>query len=169
MAFFIGCQVAIVNHGGGVSKKLRAWSCKHIFLSCGKNINIERKASFGSGRNIIIGDNSGIGIECVVPPDITIGSNVMMAPQCYMLSSRSHEISDTRTPMCQQGEKEVGKIIIEDDCWIGLRSIVLAGRTIKKGSVLAAGCVLHKDYPEFSIVGGNPSVLIKNRKQEMAS
>lgn len=73
----------------------------------------------------------------------------MMAPECYLLSSKSHEISRTDIPMCQQDEKDAGGIVIEDDCWLGLRSIVLAGRTLKIGSVLAAGCVLHKDPPLF--------------------
>lgn len=138
--------------------------CKRIFKFCGNNVNIERGASFGSGKNIVIGDNSGIGINCVLPSDITIGKNVMMAPESYFLSSHSHKFDRIDLPMCQQGEKLSGKIIIEDDCWIGLRCIVLAGKTIRKGSILAAGTVLHKNYPEYSIIGGNPSFLIKSRK-----
>ena len=38
------------------------------------------------------------------------------------------------------------------------------GRTVKKGSIIAARCVLTKDFPEYSIVGGNPSKLIRSRK-----
>lgn len=86
-----------------------------------------------------------------------------MAPQCFLLSSTSHRYDLVDVPMCQQGTKENGDIVIEDDCWIGLRSIVIAGRTIRRGSILAAGTVLVKDFPEYSIIGGNPSVLIKSR------
>ena len=146
--------------GGG---KFRAFLCRRIFKKCGKNVSIERKAFFGSGRNVELGDNSGIGVGCTIPPSIKIGNNVMMAPQCFLLSSTSHRYDLVDVPMCQQGTKENGDIVIEDDCWIGLRSIVIAGRTIRRGSILAAGTVLVKDFPEYSIIGGNPSVLIKSR------
>lgn len=90
----------------------------------------------------------------------------MMAPQCYLLPSMSHKFDSIDVPMCEQGTKENGNIVIEDDCWIGLRCIINAGRTVKKGSILAAGSVLVKDFPEYSIIGGNPSILIKSRKVE---
>lgn len=150
--------------GGG--RKLRAYCCRHLFKMCGKNVNVERKASFGSGRDIMLGDNSGIGVDCSIPVGTVIGKNVMMAPQCVLLQSSSHRYDSTDIPMCEQGTKENGKIIIEDDCWIGTRSIIIAGRTIKKGSILAAGTVLVKDFPEYSIIGGNPSVLIRSRKRD---
>ena len=37
------------------------------------------------------------------------------------------------------------------------------GRVVKRGSVIAAGCVLCKDFPEYSVIGGNPSKFIKSR------
>ena len=37
------------------------------------------------------------------------------------------------------------------------------GRRVRKGSIIAAGSVLTKDFPEYSIVGGNPARLIKSR------
>lgn len=86
-----------------------------------------------------------------------------MAPQCYFLSSKSHSYNSVDIPMCQQGTKENGSIVVEDDCWIGLRCIITAGHTIKKGSIVAAGTVLVKDFPEYSIIGGNPSRLLKSR------
>ena len=49
--------------GGYISLKFRRLCCKHIFKYMGKNVNIERGAWFGSGRDIIIGDNSGLGIN----------------------------------------------------------------------------------------------------------
>lgn len=87
----------------------------------------------------------------------------MMAPQCIFLPPTSHRYDLIDIPMRDQGTKDNGIIIIEDDCWIGIRAIVTAGRTIKKGSIIAAGCVLVKDFPEYSIIGGNPSSLIRSR------
>lgn len=44
-----------------------------------------RKAVFGSGRNLEIGDNSGLGLNCNIPGNTIIGKNVMMGPNVYIL------------------------------------------------------------------------------------
>ena len=148
--------------GGKLALLLRRWACKHIFEFCGDNVNIERGANFGSGRGVRLGDNSGIGINCDVPSNIHIGNNVMMGPNCVILHS-NHNFERTDVPMQQQGFTEIKQVIIEDDCWIGCNVIMTPGRIVRKGSIIGAGCVLTKDYPEYSIVGGNPGRLIKSR------
>jgi len=147
---------------GKTMRMLRYLCCRHIFLTCGKNVNIERGAKFGSGFRLQIGDNSGIGINCSIPGNTIIGKNVMMGPNCYFLSA-NHAFDEVDTPMLKQGHIEQSTTIIEDDVWIGRQVISTPGRLIKKGSIVAAGCVLTKDFPEYSIVGGNPSKLIRSR------
>lgn len=144
-------------------KELRRWCCKHIFKHCGKNVNVERGAKFGTGVGISLGDNSGLGIRCDVPNNLTVGSNVMMGPSCTILD-RNHVFDRTDIPMIQQGGTERKPTIIGDDVWIGCQVLIMPGRTIKTGSIVAGGCVLSKDFPEYSIVGGNPSKLIRARK-----
>lgn len=56
-----------------------------------------------------------------------------------------------------------GDIIVKDDVWIGLNSIILSGVTIGQGAIVAAGSVVTKDVPAYSIVGGNPARVIKYR------
>lgn len=142
--------------------KTRRFLCRRIFEYCGENVNIEKGASFGKGTKIRIGDNSGIGINASIPDGTIIGDNVMMGPNCFVIG-RNHSFSRTDIPMCQQGYEYTKPLIIEDDCWIGRDVLITGGRVIKKGSIIAARCVLTKDFPEYSIVGGNPSKLIKNR------
>lgn len=77
------------NIGG----RLRYLCCKKIFKKCGLAVNIERKATFGRGTDIEIGDNSGIGINAVIPSDTIIGKNVMMGPNVYILTS-NHSFDD---------------------------------------------------------------------------
>lgn len=147
---------------GGVSRRIRTFLCKRIFKSCGTNVNIERGACFGSGRLVEIGNNSGLGINSMVPSDIKIGNNVMMGPNCYILS-QNHRIDDVTIPMNRQGFVKKGRTVIDDDVWIGRNVTLTPGRHIAKGSVIGACCLLCKDFPEYSIVGGNPSKLIRNR------
>ncbi|MDQ0595114.1 maltose O-acetyltransferase [Chryseobacterium ginsenosidimutans] len=149
---------------GNLSKKCRYYCCKNIFKECGKNVNIEKGADFGSGFEVIIGDNSGIGVNCRVPSNIQIGKNVMMGPECYILDA-NHKFDSIEIPMMFQGHLEKLQTIIEDDVWIGREALFTPGRIIKIGSIVGARTVLTKDFPSYSIVGGNPSRLIRTRNE----
>ena len=148
---------------GGLSSRIRYQCCKRIFFFCGKRVNVERGASFGNGFKLSIGDDSGLGRYCKVPSSITIGKDVMIAPNLYIVDV-NHSFDDPTLPMRLQGIKKSKAVVIEDDVWIGRNVIIGAGRTIRKGSIIAAGTVLIKDFPEYSIIGGNPSILIKMRR-----
>lgn len=136
--------------------------CLRIFEHCGKNVNIERLAFFGRGDLIRIGDNSGLGYNCVLPNGSKIGKNVMMGPNCYIIS-QNHNYDRIDIPMIEQGTSDSTPVVIEDDVWIGRNVTITKGRKIAKGSIIAAQCVLTKDFPSYSIVGGNPSRLLKSR------
>lgn len=148
---------------GNLGGSVRYWLCKMIFRKCGKNVNIERKAFFASGVDIEIGDYSGIGINAHIPNGTIIGDYVMMGPNCFILDV-NHDISDTTQPMCQQGMTEKKITRIGNDVWIGRNVLMTPGRTISDGSVIAMGAVLTKDFPPYSIVGGNPAKLIRSKR-----
>ncbi|GHV43987.1 acetyltransferase [Spirochaetia bacterium] len=148
---------------GKLCRKLRYACCKRIFKSCGKNVNIERMAYFVDGSGIVVGDNSDLGINCHIPENTVIGSNVLMTPNVFILN-RNHRFDRTDIPMNHQGLTEKKVTTIGDDVWIGRDVLMTPGRTIKTGTIIAAGCVLCKDFPEYSIVGGNPAKLIQSRK-----
>ena len=62
--------------------------------------------------------------------------------------------------------KEVGsdgKVVIEDDVWIGSNAIILKGVHVGFGSVIGAGAIVTKDVPEGSIVAGSPARVIGMR------
>lgn len=143
-------------------RQVRGLLVRGIFAYCGKNVNIEYRANFGSGRGIHIGDNSGLGIRCRVPSNTQIGRNVMMGPNCVILPF-NHRFDRKDIPMIEQGFGPAQSTVIEDDVWIGRDVIMTPGRHIAEGSIVAAGCVLCKDFPPYSIVGGNPAKLIRER------
>lgn len=150
---------------GGLCRRIRVSLCKHIFAYCGANVNIERKANFGSGLDVEIGDESGLGINCCIPSNTKIGKYVMMGPNCYILP-HNHKFERTDIPMCHQGLSPKLQTVIHDDVWIGRDVLMTPGRTIKKGSIIAGGCVLCKDFQEYSVIGGNPARLIRSRLDE---
>lgn len=54
-------------------------------------------------------------------------------------------------------------VVIEDDVWIGANVTILKGVTIGHGSVVAAGAIVTKSFPPYSVIGGVPAKLIKKR------
>ncbi len=56
-----------------------------------------------------------------------------------------------------------GKIVVEDDVWIGTGATILSGVTIGKGSVIGAGAVISQNVEPFSIVVGNPGKVVRKR------
>lgn len=147
---------------GRISNWLRVRCCHGIFKKCGKIVTVNRKAYFGNGADIEIGDDSGIGANCQLPNDIKIGSHVMMAPE-VLIFSVNHNYSDPDIPIGQQGNQPPRPVTIGDNVWIGQRVIINAGHHIADGTVIAAGSVVTKNLPPESIIGGNPARVIRPR------
>jgi len=148
---------------GNIIRKLRGFTCQFIFQKTGRNINVERKAYFGNGHHLQIGDNSGVGPNCHIPNNVIIGKDVMMAPNVTILNV-NHPFKRTDIPMRLQKSTEKSQLNIGDDVWIGRNTIILPSVTqIGTGSIIGAGAVVTKNVEEFSIVGGNPARKIKSR------
>lgn len=98
--------------------------------------------------------------------EIRIGNDVRIAPH-VMIIGANHRFDDLSRPIAKQGV-ERKSVVIEDDVWIGGRVNILAGVTVGRGSVVAAGAVVTHDVPPYSVVAGVPAKVIKTRKQEDA-
>lgn len=147
---------------GGFGKHLRVYFARRLLKSCGRNVNIERGADFGSGRDVEVGDFSGLGLNCLISGPVKISTHVMMGPNCSFWA-RNHRFDDLTKPMCLQGFDMARPITIESDVWIGSNCIFTAGVTVGTGAVVAAGSVVTKDVPALAIVGGNPARLLRTR------
>jgi maltose O-acetyltransferase len=147
---------------GKLAKMCRAIACKRLFRACGQRVNVERGANFYTGWEIEIGDDSSLGIGCIVPYDLKVGKDVMMGP--YVIIVGENHKSDRRDlPMRLQGYHQYPPVRIEDDVWIGARVIILPGLRIGKGAIIGAGAVVTKDVPPYAICAGNPARVIKYR------
>jgi acetyltransferase-like isoleucine patch superfamily enzyme len=116
------------------------------------------------GVGLQIGNNSAVGAFSFLGAQggITIGSNVIMGPK-VSFHAENHQFTRLDLPIRLQGESRQG-ICVQDDCWIGSGSIILDGVTIGEGSVVAAGSVVTKSVPPYSVVAGVPARMIKSRK-----
>lgn len=109
--------------------------------------------------NVIIGDNTRVGLSNTIIGPVTLGNNINIA-QNVVMSGLNHGYEDINiAPRLQKCT--TAQITIEDDCWIGANVVITAGVTIGKHSVIAAGSVVTKEIPPFSIAAGNPAKVIK--------
>jgi acetyltransferase-like isoleucine patch superfamily enzyme len=126
----------------------------------GKNSIIEDFSTINNGVGpVTIGDHTLIGLSNVIIGPVTIGSNIIFA-QHVVVSGLNHDYQDLSLPIHRQ-KVTTKKITIEDECWIGANCVIMAGVTIGKHSVIAAGSVVTKDIPPYSVAAGNPARVIK--------
>lgn len=151
-------------HQKGKAVVIRRWVRMDVVpfnhFSIGNNSMIEDFTTVNNGvGDVVIGENSLIGLGNVIIGPVKIGNNVILA-QNIVASGLNHNYDDVTQPIHQQGVN-VAPIVIEDDCWIGANTVVTAGVTIGKHSVVAAGAVVTKSIPPFSVAVGNPARVIK--------
>ncbi len=136
---------------------LRLLGCKigkHVALYHGFEIRDPKKLVIS--ENTIIGFNSVLDARC----GIFIGKNVNFSSE-VMIWSLQH---DYNSP---DFSASGGKVVIEDYAWLSARSIILPGVTIGEGAVVAAGAVVTKDVPPYTLVGGVPAKIIGKRNKNL--
>lgn len=115
------------------------------------------------GEGLVVGDRVSFAQNCFIEVrgPVTIGNDCIFAPG-VSIAAENHVFSDRHIPIRLQGEERKG-VTIGKDCWIGTKAIILDGVTIGDGCVIAAGAVVNKSVPPYSVVGGVPARVIKDR------
>ncbi len=139
---------------------LRRFCGKLMLKECGVGVNIEKNAYFS--KKVSLGDYSGLGVNSKIHGTCTIGKQVMMGEDVTIIT-RNHRFDRTDIPMMEQGFSDEKPVVIGDDVWIGDKVLILPGVKIGNGCIIAAGAVVTKDVPEYSIAAGVPAKVIKNR------
>lgn len=126
----------------------------------GNESTIEDFATVNNGvGDLIIGDRTRIGLGCTLIGPVTIGNDVRIA-QNVVMSGLNHKYEDITLPISQQGVT-TNTITVEDEVWIGANCVILPGVTVKKHAVVAAGSIVRRNVPAYSVVAGNPAVVMK--------
>lgn len=136
-------------------------------------------AYFKFGNRVYIGKSL-----IICKSGIEFGDNIMVAWGVTFYDHDSHSLDhiNRRKDITQQifdyknyngkftknknwGVVNSKPIKICDDVWIGMNAVILKGVTIGEGAIIAAFAVVTKDVPPFSVVAGNPGVIMKNLKK----
>ena len=92
---------------------------------------------------------------------ITIGESTMIASDVTITDSDWHGIYDRTDYVATPKE-----VIIEENVWIGEKSIILKGTKIGKNSIIGAGSVVSGEVPDNVVFAGNPAREIKKLDKE---
>lgn len=129
-------------------------------FSLGSNSTIEDFTTINNGVGpVFIGDRTRIGMGNTLIGPVTVGNDVRFA-QNVVLSGLNHSYQDVTCPIHAQGVS-TAPIVVEDESWLGANVVVVAGVTIGKHSIIAAGAVVTKNIPPYSVAVGNPARVIK--------
>ena len=147
---------------------------KACMKHCGRGVYLRPMSSDIKGlQNLSIGDGTSIPkgstFYCTNAP-LTIGRKVIFGPRPTIITG-DHRIDILGKYIIDvtDAEKLPGNdaaVVIEDDVWIGANVTILKGVTIGHGSVIAAGAVVTQSFPPYSIIGGVPARLLKQRFTE---
>lgn len=132
-------------------------------LPSDKNSKFENGIYISDAKNLKIGSHVRINEHVFLQGNITIGNHVMIAPYAAIYT-KTHEFEDVGRPMVLQGNKEEGPVVLENNVWLGRNVVVLPGVKVGEGAIVGANSVVTKDVLPFTIVGGVPAKLIKERK-----
>lgn len=145
-------------------RNLLNFGLRHRWISTGKSVRVQWDTRFWAPhRYIFIGERTAIGKRCVVTTDVVIGKHVMFAAEVGVVGRDAHTYTNYGVTMIESPRGDRFLTVIEDDVWVGFRSIIVSGVTVGRGAIVAAGAVVVKDVPAFAIVGGNPARPIGKR------
>lgn len=149
--------------GGLPSHRVRKLILSHIYgMQIEKNVVIYGGFEIRSPWNITIGEGTIIGDESKLDGrnEIIIGKHVNFSTGVWVWT----EQHDFQSPCfaCKGGKVEIG-----DRAWVSARAIILPGRKIAEGTVVAAGAVLTKDTVPYGVYGGVPAKKIGERTRNL--
>jgi acetyltransferase-like isoleucine patch superfamily enzyme len=142
---------------------LRVAAYRRLGVRIGEGSAILSSIEMQCARKIIMGKSSVINPHCHLDGrgGLVIGDNVNISSYVVLVAGL-HDVQDG-----DRFSGTVKPILIEDYAWLCTRSMVLAGVTIGRGAVVAAGAVVTRSVPPYAIVAGVPARQIGERNPDL--
>ena len=158
---------------GNLGIKLNSDSIVQIgddfYLSSGNHINplaknLQGHICVNKGAKLIIGNRVGMSSPVIwAHKSIKIGNHVKFGANVIVMDSDAHSLNFLlrRDASVDMQHKKDAEIVIEDDAFIGMNTIIMKGVTIGARSIIGAGSIVTKSIPADCIAAGNPAMIIK--------
>jgi chloramphenicol O-acetyltransferase type B len=168
-------KIEFVNMPKGASKfnfflryimnTIRTWymfNIKYPWVKYNGFVRVMNQTNFAK-RDIVVGNNVQFGRGTWVSTDVHFGNHILIAGRVSFVGKNDHVLGIPGKTLWESPRGIDDLIIVNDDVWIGTNSIIIAGVSIGKGAIIAAGSVVNKNVPECEIWGGVPAKKLKDR------
>lgn len=177
VALALGRRVRWFAHRLRWTRRFRAFGRRSVLIrpdqitgsrsiSIGAGVDIRRGArlevvSSGSGQ-MTIGDNVSIHFyfHCGAAVKVEIGDNVLIAGHVF-ITDHDHDLGRPGLPPRVSRTLSAEPTIVEADCWLGEGCKVLKGVRLGRGCVVAAGAIVTRSFPPYTVIAGVPGRPIK--------
>ena len=158
-------QIVTLLPDGGKLSGMRMRFHRRRLKHMGERVTIASGARIFSPQDVTIGDDVGIGRGTMIDASdggiIEIGSGIGIGPYC-VLRAADHGFDDPNVPFRLQRHVP-GRIVIEDDVWLGSHVVVTRNVRIGRGAVIGAHSVVTKDVPPYAVAAGVPARVMSAR------
>lgn len=162
------------DHSDYRDTEKRAAILREMLGGLGDNVAIDTPFHCDLGKNIFLGSDVIINMNCTFVDDrtITVGNRVLIASDVQICTA-SHPILPQERLV--DGRREKGTtffrtwakpVVIKDGVWIGAKTVILPGVTIGENAVIGAGSVVNKDIPANCVAVGNPCRVIRRLTEQ---
>ena len=153
----------VENRGPASHVRIGDYSCLR-----GELVTMTPEATIRIGTHCFVGPGSRIWAQ----REVAIGDHVLISHLVDIHDSSSHasDAAARRQDGINLFERDrpvdwtpipCAPVTIEDDAWIGFKSSILKGVTIGRGAIVAAGSMVTRDVPAFTVVAGNPARVVR--------
>lgn len=153
-----GCNL-IVPHGAKLTLGDEVYIGRYVELGPAGDVSIGDRTSI-QDRSIIVG-NVRLGNYCVLSLNVLIASGHHYYDLWPHLTIREQDQQALLDPT--RATTHNRPVVIEDDCWLGVNSVILRGVKIAKGCIVGSNSVVTRDLAPYSVAAGVPARVIRRR------
>ncbi|HAC47268.1 MAG TPA: N-acetyltransferase [Chloroflexi bacterium] len=114
------------------------------------------------GEGVVIGDRVKIQNGASIYPGATLENGVFVGPHVSFTNDRHPRAVNPDGSLKTEADWELGTILVREGASLGAASVLVAGITIGRWALVAAGAVVTRDVPDHGLVAGNPARVVGN-------
>jgi UDP-2-acetamido-3-amino-2,3-dideoxy-glucuronate N-acetyltransferase len=155
MASYFAHKTACIDEGAQIGENTKIWHFSHVMSGAqiGKDCSI--------GQNVFVANDAVIGNACKIQNNVSIYEGVIL--EDYVFCGPSMVFTNVKTPRCEfprNTSNDYQKTLVKRGASIGANATIVCGVTLKECAFVAAGAVVTKDVPAYSMVAGVPAKAI---------